>query len=201
MRNSTEIKFESGTRIGIYLNEDRLQNQKRSRGRNREYPISFQTANNAPVTSLGLQMFMGGGEHLLSDGSPARLRLDYVILAIPDRRVGRSERPSVSGRRFAPVPVPEVGSPEQVRHHEAGTPSPSEEILVPFGSSQTLSVLSSRDQTSDPVSFVTLLTTAHLCVCSDVQIHFFVASDGRELSCVNRRARLKRVCIFRNTKQ
>ncbi|GBP53296.1 hypothetical protein EVAR_44297_1 [Eumeta japonica] len=41
--------------------------------------VDFHSTENAPVTFLELQGSMGGGEHLLTDGSPARLLFDYAI--------------------------------------------------------------------------------------------------------------------------
>ncbi|GBP52252.1 hypothetical protein EVAR_83113_1 [Eumeta japonica] len=43
------------------------------------YPIPSQEAGNALVTALSLRVSMGGGDHLLSDGSPARLLLDCAV--------------------------------------------------------------------------------------------------------------------------
>ncbi|GBP88378.1 hypothetical protein EVAR_16006_1 [Eumeta japonica] len=43
------------------------------------YSILFQEADNVLVTPLGLQVFIGSGDRLLSDHSPARLPLDYTI--------------------------------------------------------------------------------------------------------------------------
>ncbi|GBO98409.1 hypothetical protein EVAR_58_1 [Eumeta japonica] len=42
------------------------------------HPIRYQEAGNALETPLGLRVSMGGGDHLLSDGWPARLPLEYA---------------------------------------------------------------------------------------------------------------------------
>ncbi|GBP61027.1 hypothetical protein EVAR_51159_1 [Eumeta japonica] len=44
-----------------------------------KYPIPSQKAENAPVTFLRLRVFMGGGDRLLSNDSPACLSFDFTI--------------------------------------------------------------------------------------------------------------------------
>ncbi|GBP48412.1 hypothetical protein EVAR_36846_1 [Eumeta japonica] len=43
------------------------------------YPFLSQEVGDALVTPLGLRIFMGGGDYLLSDGSPARFPFDYAL--------------------------------------------------------------------------------------------------------------------------
>ncbi|GBP59442.1 hypothetical protein EVAR_80769_1 [Eumeta japonica] len=43
------------------------------------YLTSSQEVGKALATALGLRRFMGGGDHLPSDGSSARLPLEYVM--------------------------------------------------------------------------------------------------------------------------